>query len=169
MSEPNRLPDAAALRAVFSRFPTGVAVIGVRTASGASGGMTANALCSLSLDPLLVLVCFEREARTLPLVEEAGRFSVNILGENDEALAERFASKLGEAEKLSSVPHHDELGLPVLEASIAWLACTVKEVLPGGDHAIVIGEVDALGSRDGKPLVWESGRYARLATDPADQ
>lgn len=157
--------DSANLRSVFGRFPTGVAVVGVRTAAGAAGGMTANALCSLSLDPLLVLVCFEREARTLPLVEEAGRFSLSVLGEDAGWVADRFASKLGEEEKLEGIAHRDEDGLPVLDDAVAWLTASVSEVLPGGDHAIVIGAVETLGEREGQPLIWERGRYTRLADD----
>ncbi len=64
--------------------------------------MTANAICSLSLEPLLALVCFENQARTLPIVREAGRFAVNILGAGQEHLAGVFASKLPEAEKLEA-------------------------------------------------------------------
>ena len=71
--------------------------------AAASGGMTANALCSLSLDPLLALVCFENDARTLPIVREAGRFAVNVLGAEQEEIARVFASKLPEAEKLEGV------------------------------------------------------------------
>lgn len=163
MSDVPDRPDSSMLREVFSRFPTGVAIVGVRTADGATGGMTANALCSLSLEPMLVLVCFEQEARTLPLVTEAGRFSLSVLGEDDALLAQRFASKLDEAEKLATVPHRDEAGVPVLESAIAWTVCAVEEVLPGGDHAIVIGRVEALGSSEGQPLIWERGRFTRLA------
>ena len=78
-------PDPELFREVFGRFATGVAVI---TSAGAtsSGGMTANALCSLSLDPLLALVCFENRARTLPIVREAGRFALNLLAADQHEL-----------------------------------------------------------------------------------
>jgi hypothetical protein len=69
------------------------------------GGMTANALCSLSLDPLLALVCFENEARTLPIAREAGRFGVNVLSSEQRQLAGVFASKLPERQKLDGVAH----------------------------------------------------------------
>ncbi len=82
-------------REVFGRFATGVAVITSAGPSGA-GGMTANAICSLSLDPPLALVCFENRARTLPIVREAGRFGVNVLNAGQEELAGVFASKLPE-------------------------------------------------------------------------
>ena len=126
--------------------------------------MTANAICSLSLDPMLVLVCFQRDARTLPLVERAGRFSISILEAGREDLAARFASKdVAESEKISGVAHRDESGVPVLDAAIAWAVCTVTEKIPGGDHVIAIGSVDSLGSRSGEPLVWHQGRYGELA------
>ncbi len=130
--------------------------------------MTANAICSLSLDPLLVLVCFQRDARTLTLVERAGRFSVSILEQGSEDLALRFASKdVAEAEKITGVPHRDEAGVPVLDAATAWAVCTVTETIPGGDHVIAIGSVDALGDREGAPLVWHRGAFGALAPDTA--
>ena len=155
--------DAAGLRDVFSRFPTGVAVICARDTDGSAGGMTANAVCSLSLDPLLVLVCFQRDARTLNLIERAQRFSISFLEQGRGDLASRFASKeIEEAEKLSGVPHRDEAGVPVLDAAIAWAVCSVSETIPGGDHVIAIGAVDAVGSREGEPLVWHRGKFTSL-------
>src|SRR5215469_16168532 len=94
--------DPELFREVFGRFATGVAVVTCAAPKGV-GGMTANALCSLSLDPLLALVCFANEARTLPLVREARRFAVNVLSAEQEELAGVFASKLPESEKLDGV------------------------------------------------------------------
>jgi 3-hydroxy-9,10-secoandrosta-1,3,5(10)-triene-9,17-dione monooxygenase reductase component len=152
------LTDAELFREVFGRFATGVAVI---TGSGARGlgGMTANAMCSLSLDPLLVLVCFENEARTLPIVREAGRFGVNVLTSDQEELAGVFASKLPEAEKLDGVPHRIEHGVPLIDGSLSWAACELRELIAGGDHTIAIGEVMAMGVGSGEPLLWYGGRY----------
>src|ERR1700733_8633213 len=95
-------PDPELFREVFGRFATG------------AGGMTANALCSLSLDPLLALVCFENRARTLPIVRESRRFGVNMLASDQEELAGVFASKLPEAEKLDGVEHRIEYGVPLI-------------------------------------------------------
>ncbi len=155
--------DPDGLRRAFARFPTGVAVICARAEDGTDGGMTANAICSLSLDPLLVLVCFENEARTLPLVEAVGKFSVSILPEGARELADRFASKIEEGEKLRGVPSRDEDGVPVLEGSIAWAVCELDKTVEAGDHTIVIGEVKSLGASDGRPLVWFDGAYSSLA------
>jgi flavin reductase (DIM6/NTAB) family NADH-FMN oxidoreductase RutF len=155
------LPEPELFREVFGRFATGVAVITSAGPSG-SGGMTANALCSLSLDPLLALVCFENRARTLPIVREAGRFAVNILSAGQEELAGVFASKLPESEKLDGVAHRLEHGVPVIEGSLAWAVCDLRELMPGGDHTIAIGEVLALGLGEGAPLLWFEGRYHAL-------
>jgi 3-hydroxy-9,10-secoandrosta-1,3,5(10)-triene-9,17-dione monooxygenase reductase component len=151
-------------REVFGRFATGVAVI---TGSGpaGTGGMTANALCSLSLDPLLALVCFENQARTLPIVREARRFGVNVLGAEQEHLAGVFASKLPESEKLEGVEHRLIDGVPVIEGALAWAACELRELIGGGDHTIAIGEVLAMGLGGGEPLLWYGGEYRKLAPE----
>jgi flavin reductase (DIM6/NTAB) family NADH-FMN oxidoreductase RutF len=153
-----RPPDPELFREVFGRFATGVAVITSAGAAGA-GGMTANALCSLSLDPLLALVCFENGARTLPIVRDSRRFAVNILSAEQEHLAGVFASKLPESEKLDGVKHHFESGLPIIDGALAWAACELRELIAGGDHTIGIGEVVALGLGGGDPLLWYEGRY----------
>ena len=87
-----RTVEPERFRAVMGHFATGVAVVTVDTPDGPLG-MTANAVASLSLDPVLVLVCFDNGARTLPEVERAGRFGVNVLAAGQEHLARRFASK----------------------------------------------------------------------------
>ena len=150
--------DPELFREAFGRFATGVAVI---TSAGpvGHGGMTANALCSLSLDPLLALVCFENRARTLPLVRESGVFGVNVLGTEQEDIARVFASKLPEAEKLDNVAHRLEAGVPVIDGAIAWAACRLRDLIAGGDHTIAIGEVVELGLGEGAPLLWYAGRY----------
>jgi flavin reductase (DIM6/NTAB) family NADH-FMN oxidoreductase RutF len=155
-------PRPELFREVFGRFATGVAVITSSGPSG-SGGMTANALCSLSLDPLLALVCFENQARTLPIVRDAGRFAVNILTADQEPLAGVFASKLPESEKLDGVPHRLEGRVPVIEGSLAWATCELRELIAGGDHTIAIGEVQDIGLGAGEPLLWFAGRYHSLA------
>jgi 3-hydroxy-9,10-secoandrosta-1,3,5(10)-triene-9,17-dione monooxygenase reductase component len=155
-------PQREDFRDAFGRFATGVAVI-TSAAERGTGGMTANALCSLSLDPLLVLVCFAESARTLPLVKEAGRFAINILRVGQEGVAAHFASKVPEHEKLDGVAHRFEQGVPVLDDALAWAACDLEDIRPGGDHSIAIGAVTALGYGDGEPLVYYRGGYRGLS------
>ena len=145
-------------RAVMGRFPTGVTVV-TAMAAGGPVGMTANAVASLSLEPLLVLVCFANEARTLPVVRETRRFGVNVLALDQDELARRFAGKLPEAEKFDGVAYTLDDDLPVIEGAHAWLGCELRELVPGGDHTIGIGAVQAAELGSGEPLVWYAGRY----------
>ena len=153
--------DPDRYRTVFGHFATGVAVITVAGPAG-TGGLTANAVCSVSLDPLLALVCFEQGARTLPLVRETGRFAVNVLRAGAEDVARVFASKVPEGEKLRDAPHRLEQGMPILDAALAWVVCDVRELIPAGDHEIAIGEVVAMDLADGEPLLWYRGGYRSL-------
>jgi|SRR5579884_698565 len=155
--------DPELFREVFGRFATGVAVV-TSAGPGGAGGMTANAICSLSLDPLLALVCFANSARTLPIVRETRRFAVNLLGAGQRDVAGLFASKAPEQEKLERVPHEVRSGMPVISGSIAWAVCDLRELFAGGDHTIAVGEVVEMGLGDGDPLLWFEGRYHTLPT-----
>jgi 3-hydroxy-9,10-secoandrosta-1,3,5(10)-triene-9,17-dione monooxygenase reductase component len=154
-----------AFRDAIGRFATGVCVV---TTSGPSGpaGLTTNAVSSLSLDPLLVLVCFDNGSRTLPVVRESGRFAVNVLRAGQEDLATVFASKLVAEEKFEQVTHQERGGVPVLDDALAWMACELRALHPGGDHTIGVGEVVAMGHEDGEPLLFYAGAYVRL--EPTD-
>jgi 3-hydroxy-9,10-secoandrosta-1,3,5(10)-triene-9,17-dione monooxygenase reductase component len=124
--------------------------------------MTANALCSLSLDPLLALVCFQEGARTLPIVRDARRFGVNILAAEQEHLAGVFASKVPEEEKLQSVGHTFVEGVPIIDGALGWAVCDLRDLIAGGDHTIAIGEVIAMGQGQGDPLIWYRAAYRTL-------
>jgi flavin reductase (DIM6/NTAB) family NADH-FMN oxidoreductase RutF len=148
-------------REVFGRFATGVAVV-TTAGPGGTGGMTANALCSLSLEPLLALVCFENSARTLNAAREAQAFAVNLLNADQHSVAGVFASKLPEAEKLAGVPHELIRGMPVIDGALAWAVLELRDLIAGGDHTIAIGEVVEMGLGTGEPLLWFEGRYHTL-------
>lgn len=152
--------DPTAYRAAIGQFATGVCVV---TCHGIEGpaGLTTNAVTSLSLDPLLLLVCFDNESRTLPAVREAGRFAVNVLAAGQEELAAVFASKRVPTEKFAGVSHEVAHGVPVLDGALAWVACDLRELLPGGDHTIGIGAVTqaAVPHPDAEPLVFFRGAY----------
>jgi 3-hydroxy-9,10-secoandrosta-1,3,5(10)-triene-9,17-dione monooxygenase reductase component len=149
-------------RDTIGLFATGVTVV---TASGPHGpaGLTTNAFSSLSLDPMLVLVCFANDSRTLPVVRESGRFAVNVLRAGQQALAATFASKKVAADKFADVTHRVDHGVPVLDGALAWLACDLRELLAGGDHTIGVGAVTEMDADpDGEPLLFFRGGFARM-------
>ena len=121
-------------------------------------------MTSVSLEPLLLLVCFDNSSRTLPAVREARRFAVNVLREGQDELARVFASKRVAREKFESVTHIVAHGVPVIDGALAWLACDLRELLPAGDHTIGIGEVTQMDAEpDGRAAGLVRGRLHRLA------
>ncbi|HMJ36153.1 MAG TPA: flavin reductase family protein [Baekduia sp.] len=157
--------DPVRYREVVGSFAAGVAIV---TAHGSEGpaGLTTSAVSSLSLEPALLLVCFDNASRTLPVVADAGRFAVNVLRAGQEDLARVFASKRVAEEKFESVTHTVAHGVPVLDDALAWLACDLEALHPAGDHTIGIGRITQLDSDpDGEPLVYFRGRFGRFVLD----
>ena len=145
-------------RSVMGHFATGVAVVTAATADGPVG-MTANAVTSLSLEPVLLLVAFDNESRTLPVVRDTGRFGVNVLAAGQEELARLFASKTPEREKFADVAHTVHDGIPVIEGVLAWVGCRLERLIPAGDHTMGIGAVESAEAGQGEPLIWYRGEY----------
>ncbi|MDQ3891151.1 MAG: flavin reductase family protein [Actinomycetota bacterium] len=154
--------DAIEFRHVMGHFPTGVAVV-TTSHEGNRHGMTANSVTSVSLDPVMLLVCFSREARTALAVQQAGRFAVNILREDQEEISHRFARPLQDHFEGLAVGEGPG-GLPLLPGCLAYLACAVEEIVPAGDHDIVLGTVEhcQVDPNGGTPLVFFRGGYQRL-------
>ena len=139
----------------MGQFATGVAVV---TTSGPAG-LTTNAFSSLSLDPMLVLVCLDLDSRTLAAVRDHRRLAVNVLSASQEDLAIKFAGKADHAEKFQDVGWREEAGVPVLDGTVAWVAGQVLELVPGGDHAIAITAAEAFDAPGGEPLIFHNGAY----------
>jgi flavin reductase (DIM6/NTAB) family NADH-FMN oxidoreductase RutF len=126
---------------IMSAFPTGVAVVTTLDAGGEPRGLTTNALCSVSADPPLLLVCVDKASRTLPGLLHSGRFVVNFLAERRDALAQLFASKA--EDKFADVDWEPGIGgMPCLRAdSLAYAECEIEQVLEAGDHVVLTGLV----------------------------
>ena len=155
--------DPQRYRDVVGHFVTGVAIVTAR-GPGGPAGMTTNAVTSLSLDPVLLLVCFDNTSRTLPVVREARRFAVNLLREGQEDLARVFASKRVAADKFRAVTHTVDHGVPVIDGALTWLACDLVDLHPGGDHTIGVGAVTQMDvPQEAPPLVWFRGAYTTVA------
>lgn len=154
--------DSAIQRKVMAKFATGVTVV-TTGVEGRHGGLTANAVCSLSLNPPLVLVCVDKKAGSHAELREHGHYAVNILSLDQQEVSQRFA-KPGPKDFSGLKVKTAVTGAPILEDSLAWLDCRIVEILPGGDHDIFIGEIVAGDFRDGgEPLVYFAGKYRELA------
>ncbi|HEX2028815.1 MAG TPA: flavin reductase family protein [Nitriliruptorales bacterium] len=154
-----------AFRDVMGRFATGVAIM-TTLHDGAPHGMTANAVSSVSLQPLLVLVCVERGTTMAATVTASGIFALSFLHEDDDGLAVHFADPyrpLGAAQ-FERIPFRKEVtGAPVLERGVAYVDCRTWRLCDGGDHLIVVGEVVTLGLGDrDDPLLFYRGAYRSL-------
>jgi len=156
------MPDELQFRYVMAHFATGVTVVTSRTPDGRPCGLTANSVASVSLNPLLVLVCVEREAASHACVIEGGAFAVSILDRRHDELARRFAAGDRTARFEELAYRTETTGSPVLDDALAWLDCRVQNVYEAGDHSIVVGEVIACDAREGEPLVFYRGEYRRM-------
>lgn len=158
----NTAVDAHEFRRVMGHFPTGVTVLTTRDGHELHG-MTANSITSVSLDPVLILVCLMKEARTAVAIQKAGCFAVNILREDQEDLSRRFATP-GEDRFAGLEIEQGPDQLPLLPDCLAYLICRVKEIVPAGDHDVVIAEVEHAEEHGntGNPLVFHLGGYRRL-------
>jgi flavin reductase (DIM6/NTAB) family NADH-FMN oxidoreductase RutF len=156
---------SADFRRVVGNFATGITVITVEREPGHVHGMTANSFASVSLDPLLILVCIDHSARLLSFLKEQGRFGVNILKDSQQAVSEHFAKPLQEPEATRSLGIEflwTSSGIPLMRDALAHLACNVAAEYPAGDHTLFIGEVENMDVSPGEPLLYHRGQYRRL-------
>ena len=139
-------------------FPTGVTVV-TSVRDGEPRGVTVSSFASVSVDPPLVLICINREARSYLFISESKVFCVNILSGDQERLAARFASKM-RANQFDGVPYSTgATGAPILDGIVAHLACEVAEEHHAGTHSIFIGRVVSCASRPGSPLGYYNGAF----------
>lgn len=154
--------DARTLRDAMGCFATGITVVTTLDDSGNPVGLTANSFTSVSLDPPLLLVCIANGAGTAPLLRVAERFGVNVLQIGQQPVANRFASK-GEDRFTATQWHAGESGVPLLDGSLVSFECKRHAVHDGGDHFVLVGEVDRAQFEPRRdPLLYFRGKYRRL-------
>lgn len=156
-------PDLRALRRVLGQFATGVAVVTAAGGEGQMVGMTMSSFNSVSLNPPLILFSVARSAFSLPVLQAAKGYGINILGRDQEHLSNRFAR--ASEDKWSDVAHrrgaHD---VPLIEGALAHLECAPYARHDGGDHEVFIARVLRFETEDaGAPLIFFRGRYHDLA------
>jgi flavin reductase (DIM6/NTAB) family NADH-FMN oxidoreductase RutF len=157
---------ALQFRKALGQFATGVTVVTVERAPGEVHGMTANSFTSVSLEPMLVLVCVDRRARLLSLLGEKKRFGVSVLNESQQATSEYFAK--GDlsvaAEKRLGIGYRlTDAGIPVLEDALLRIGCHLVSSHAAGDHTIFVGEVETAEIQQGEPLLFFRGKYHKIA------
>ncbi len=158
--------DADALRGAMSHFPTGVTVV----TSGSEEkveGMTANAVISVSLDPLLLLVSVHKDARLNPRIKEEGYFAVSLLADDQEGLSRLFASpeRSSGLQALHSLGGgYGSTGAPLAAGALAAIECGLEDTYAGGDHDLFLGRVVEvrLGDTRKGPLIFHEGGYPTL-------
>lgn len=162
---------AAEFREAMARFATGVTIVTVDL-DGEVHGMTVNAFASVSLDPLLVLVCVDHSARTHAHLRVKKRFGVNILEERQRPVSEYYArpgaTHEHAEEEAGARFDRTAQGTPMLQGGLAFLECRLESTQEAGDHTIFIAEVEDVVFREGGPLLFFRSRYRKIGDPVAD-
>jgi flavin reductase len=164
--------DRAEFRRAMGGFATGVTIITLDL-DGEIHGMTANAFTSVSLDPLLVLVCVDHNARTHAHLHSKKRFGINVLSEDQRAISEYYARPARTHERAEEEAgarfERTGHGTPMLHGALAYLECRLHSAEEAGDHTIFIAEVEDVVVREGEPLLFFRGRYRKVGEEVEKQ
>jgi len=153
-------------RKAMGQFATGVTVITVEREPGAVFGMTANAFTSVSLNPMLILICVDEKAKILPMLHDKKRFGMSVLKQHQQAVSEYFAQSQQDPEAEQRLALHyrwTSAGVPVLEDTSLQLSCSVVAAHVAGDHTIFVAQVEEAGIQGGEPLLFFRGEYRHIA------
>ena len=145
----------------MGNFATGITVVTTRDRNGNAYGLTVNSFTSVSLNPILVLVCLDNNLSGLQTFRDSRHFGISMLSEHQEEISRMFAKK--DSERPSTIYFEGKLGVPLLKNSLAILECETVEVYAGGDHQIFLGEVrNAEVLQPDHPLLYFRGKYERF-------
>jgi len=158
---------AQAFRTLFRRLTTGVTLIAVAGEAGPTG-MTVNSLTPVSLDPPLLLFCASLKSATANRIAAVGAFSVNLLSASQQDVSMHHAGK--------PLPEptwnwREAECVPWIEGANATFRCRLIAEHPGGDHRILIGQIEEMfgPATAATPLLYHGGKYARLPYNELDQ
>jgi flavin reductase (DIM6/NTAB) family NADH-FMN oxidoreductase RutF len=157
--------DASSFRRALGQFASGVTVVTTRDAAGEPRGLTVSSFCSVSLHPPLVLVCIDHRADANAGMRESGLFAVSVLREDQEEVSRRFAAS-GRDKFEGFAFSEGRLHLPLVPGAVAHVQCRVRSFHDEGDHAVWVGEVIAVATHAGRPLLYHRGSYRRLGGAP---
>ncbi len=158
--------DATLYKQVMRRYATGVMVLTVRDGKNFHA-VTVNSVTSVSLEPILLLVCLEKNARSHELLQEAKTFALNILSEAQAELGKTFAyDRAARNEPRAQSAHFvSARGELLFKDSLGYFECRVVAEYAGGDHTIFLGEVAnaAISGAAMTPLIYFLGEWEALA------
>jgi len=155
------------MRHALRRYVTGVTVVTTLDEHGSLVGLTANSFTSVSLEPPLVLICLGLKSRSYTHCIRQGRYTINVLTNEQGEIAQQFAKRGGTRDEVCHW-RLNERGYPVLTASLVTFDCALVNSVLAGDHAILIGEVEAISlGEDRSPLVFHDGQLFGLAAGVA--
>lgn len=147
-------------RNVIGHFSSGVSIVTVND-DGVNYGITASAVCSVSLEPPMLLVCVNQNTGTCHAISKAKSFTVNILGIEQAELALQFARP--NSDKFADVKFsYGELGNPLLDHTLAQIECRLVNEITGGTHSIFLGEVQSAQADSRNPLVYFRGKFGEF-------
>lgn len=162
LKEGNSPLDAKALRNALGAFPTGIAIVTTRSASGRAVGLTINSFASLSLDPPLVLWSLVNRSPSLGAFNESDYFCINVLASTQTELAKCFASSAIPDKFQNAQAYDSPERVPVIPGCLASFVCAKEQMHPGGDHTLYIGRVLHYFIESGEPAVFHRGQFTNL-------
>lgn len=160
------MDDLEAFLQAWGRYPTGVSVVTSIEPDGSVHGMAANGINSVSLEPLLALVSVGHNRNSYPLIKEAGRFAINILSYEQQAIASYYAGPAEARNADFDVGFtFTESGAAFIDGSIASMDCRTVHEHVEGDHTIFIGAVERIDLNEGEALAYCQGKFGRIVMD----
>ena len=149
-------------REVMGQFATGITVVTTTGKDGRRYGLTVNSFTSVSLDPVMVLVCFDQRLSSLEHFRQSEKFGVSILSDRQQDVSQLFAKK--DSTRPAELYFDGPAGQPLIHNALAYLECETVAVYPGGDHLIFLGKVISAEARDKEtpPILYFRGKYHRL-------
>lgn len=149
-------------KAAAGKYPTGVTIISTEY-NGQLYGFTANSFTSVSLEPKLISFCLNIKAGSFNAFLNSKHFVINILANNQHAIASRFASSI--SDKFENIDYDEsQFGIPLIKGALSFLECQKYDQIQAGDHYIFIGEVtkSTIDNSDNSPLIYFGRSYREL-------
>ena len=163
----NERLNSKTLRDSFGRFATGVTVVTADAPPLGPFGMTVNSFASLSLDPPLLLWNLQKDSECYVAFDATEHYAVNVLSREQQMLSSRLASKGQHELNGADDWHRGKYNCPLLDGSLAHFECRIVNRHDGGDHVILVGQIESFDSRDGEPLIFYAGGYRSLDIPPS--